>query len=431
VKVETLASLKLETLARRGPAAEDDPAVDARAREILARVRAEGDRALVALAKELDKVELAAIRVPDDEMKAALGRIPKTVARALTVAERRVSTFARRQRRALHEFSVTRGGVTLGQRVVPIARAGVYVPGGRYPLPSTAIMGVACARAAGVAEVAAITPPGPDGKPSDVVLAACRVAGATDVYVSGGAQAIAALAYGTETVRPVDVVVGPGNVFVQAAKRLVAGRVGIDLPAGPSEALVVLAPDGDVDLAAWDLVSQCEHDPRARAWLVTWSRATADAVATRCHELVADLPTRKVAEESLEHALAVVVANEAEAVLVADAVAPEHLAVHARDPRRLAGRFRRFGALFLGDLSAIPLGDFVLGPNHTLPTGGSARFASGLSPLHFVTVRPFSCVQPRGFAKLEGAARALASAEGLAGHERALAARRAKKHRSP
>ncbi|HZU96291.1 MAG TPA: histidinol dehydrogenase [Planctomycetota bacterium] len=423
--IEVGTPAEIAALVRKGESSEDDPEVDARARAVIQRVRAGGDRALVELTRELDGADLREVRVPDPEIDAALERTPRDVRKALELCAQRIRAFARHQRRSLRDFRTTTAGVTLGQRVVPLGRAGVYVPGGRYPLPSTALMGAIPARAAGVRSVAVATPPAREtGRPRDVVLAACRIARVDEVYAIGGAQAVAALAFGTESVRPVDKIVGPGNVYVQAAKRLVAGSVGTDLPAGPSEALVLAEPGADPELAAWDMVAQCEHDPRARAWLVTWSRELAESVGRACEAALLHLETREVAAKALEASALIVVPDEKTAVLVSEAIGPEHLAVHAEDPRRLEKRLRNYGALFLGPLAAIPLGDFVLGPNHTLPTGGASRFAGGLSALHFVTVRTQARVERAGFERLEGAARTMASAEGLAAHERAVAVRR-------
>ena len=416
---------EIEGLRRHGDSGDDDPEVEARVRSVIARVREKGDEALVELTRELDSVTLPSIEVPRSEIDAALERTPREARKALELSAKRIRVFARHQRRSLRDFQTTRAGVTLGQRVVPLGRAGVYVPGGRYPLPSTALMGVIPARAAGVASVVVTTPPSKEtGRPRDIVLAACAIAGATQVFSVGGAQAVAALAFGTKTIAPVDKIVGPGNVYVQAAKRLVAGRVGIDLPAGPSEALVLAEPGADPVLAAWDMVAQCEHDPRACSWLVTWSLETARAVEAACHEALSGLETREVAEQALARSSLIVVPDEATAVRVSEAIGPEHLAVHARDPRRLEHRFRNYGALFLGPLAAVPLGDFVLGPNHTLPTGGASRFAGGLSALHFLAVRTYAHVTKPGFSSLEGAARAIAKAEGLHAHARAIEARR-------
>jgi histidinol dehydrogenase len=412
-------------LARSGDSSEDDPEVEARVRSVIARVREQGDAALVELTRELDQVTLPAIEVPRKEIEDALERTPREVRKALELSAKRIRVFARAQRRSLRDFQSTRAGVTLGQRVVPLQRAGVYVPGGRYPLPSTALMGVIPARAAGVPSVVVTTPPSREtGRPKDVVLAACAIAGATQVFSVGGAQAVAALAYGTKTIAPVDKIVGPGNVYVQAAKRLVAGRVGIDLPAGPSEALVLAEPGANPVLAAWDMVAQCEHDPRACSWLVTWSMETARAVEAACHDALSGLETREVAEQALARSSLIVVRDEATALRVSEAIGPEHLAVHAREPRKLEQRLRNYGALFLGPLAAVPLGDFILGPNHTLPTGGASRFAGGLSALHFLTVRTYAHVTKPGFFSLEGPARAMAKAEGLHAHERAIEARR-------
>jgi histidinol dehydrogenase len=211
---------------------------------------------------------------------------------------------------------------------------------------------------------------------------------------------------------------------VQAAKRIVSGRVGVDLPAGPSEALVFAEPGSDPKLAAWDMVAQCEHDPRACAWLVTWSRELALAVRAECEKALEDLETREVAAKSLAHSKLILVRDAKTALAVSEAIGPEHLAVHAKDPRKLRDRFRNYGALFLGPLAAVPLGDFVLGPNHTLPTGGASRFAGGLSALHFLTVRTFAQLDEKGFARVEGTARTMARAEGLIAHERAVAARK-------
>jgi histidinol dehydrogenase len=417
-------------LVRRGDV-EDDPAVFERAREIVRRVRADGDRALRELTRELDHVELGSIRVARGELEAALERTPRDVVKALKLAAKRIKVFARRQRRSLREFQTTRGGVTLGQRVIPLARAGVLVPGGRRPLPQAALMGVVPALAAGVKEVVVATPPSPEtGRPSDVVLAACALAGATEVFAVGGAPAIAALAHGTETIRPVDKLTGPGDVSVQAAKTIVSRCVAVDPAAGPTEALVIAEPDADPEIAAWDLVASCEHDPRARAWLVTWSRdlvARVDAAGRRALEM---LGAPEVAAFAFARATAVLVPDEGTAVSVSDALGAENVAIHGSDPRRLARALRNYGALFLGPFAAIPLGELLLGPNATLPTGGAARFAGGLSCLEFVNVRTYAYVEPRGFARLEGPARTIARAAGLSGDERAIASRRRGKRNS-
>jgi histidinol dehydrogenase len=335
----------------------------------------------------------------------------------------RIAGFARAQRDALREVDVAVPGGRAGHRVTPVARAGCYAPGGRYPLPSSVLMTAVTARVAGVREVW-VASPGPD----EVTLAAAEVAGADAVLAVGGAQAIAALAFGAGSVPACDVVVGPGNRWVTAAKQLVAGYVGIDLLAGPSE-LVVLA-DGTADAAtvAADLLAQAEHDPDALPVLVTTEAALADAVDEELRRQLEDLPTREVATTALENGFAVLAPSLEAAAEVCDRLAPEHLQVLTANADRVARRLGSWGGLFVGESSAEVMGDYGVGPNHTLPTGGVARYRGGLSVLDFLRVGTWLRLEP-GEASRELArdAAALARLEGLEGHaraaERRLAAR--------
>ena len=327
--------------------------------------------------------------------------------------------FARAQRDALSDVDVTVPGGRAGHRVAAVERAGCYAPGGRFPLPSSVLMTAVTARTAGVSEVWVASP-----KPDDVTLAAASVAGADALLAVGGAQAIAALAYGAGPVPACDVVVGPGNRWVTAAKKLVAGRVGIDMLAGPSE-LVVLADDtADAVVVAADLLAQAEHDPDALPVLVTTDAALAIAVDAELERDLESLPTRPTAEAALANGFTVVVDDLDQAITVCDRLAPEHLQVLTADPQTVAERLNHWGGLFVGEMSAEVFGDYGVGPNHTLPTGGVARFKGGLSVLDFLRVRTWLRMEPGD--ATEGLARdaaALARLEGLEAHARAAECR--------
>jgi histidinol dehydrogenase len=315
-------------------------------------------------------------------------------------------------------------GSRLGQEVRPLDRVAVYVPGGRAAYPSTVLMTVVPALVAGVREIVLVSPPAADRSLNAAVLAAARIAGVTEAYRVGGAQAVAALAYGTQTIRRVDKIVGPGNIYVALAKVQVFGDVGIDMVAGPSEVLVVADDTADASFVAADLLAQAEHDPMARAVLLTPSGALRDAVAAELGRQLAELPRREIAGAALaSHGALVLTASLEEAVDLANGLAPEHLELQVADPEGLLARVRHAGAVFLGRHTPEVVGDYVAGPNHVLPTGGTARFSSALSTEDFVTRLSVIEYSPEGLAEAGPHVGELSRVEGLDGHGAAAAIR--------
>jgi histidinol dehydrogenase len=380
--------------------------------EIIARVRASGDDALRYYTREFDTggSTPSALRVPDAELDTACDRLDEDIRAALQTAIANVTRVA--EASLFEDRSVDFDGHEVKLREVAVDRAGVYVPGGRAPYPSTVVMGTITARVAGVKEIAVCAPPGADGEVNAVILGACRLAGASAVYRMGGAQAIAALAYGTETVTPVDVIVGPGNLYVQEAKRQVFGQVGIDSVAGPSDLVIIADGDADVEALALDLLAQAEHGEGSLVVAISDSSELLDAVEER------------ITEEPATGALVTLVAvSELEqALAIAETFAPEHLQLVGADPERMAGEVTHAGALLVGGASGTAFGDYIAGSNHVLPTNGAARFASALSPLHFR--RRFTEVRiGTGATSLAQAAAPLARAEGFELHARSMEAR--------
>lgn len=382
---------------------------------IVQAVRDEGDGGLERFCRLIDGHFPSPLRVDPREMVAARERIPPELAGALETAAERILEFHRRSvRRSWFETSPE--GV-FGQIVRPLERVGLYVPGGRAAYPSSLLMSALPAKAAGVREVIVATPPGPDGRVPDVVLAAAELAGVTSVYRVGGAQAVAAMAFGTESVPRVDKILGPGNLFVALAKRLVSGVVGIDAITGPTETLVVADGSARVDRVAADLLAQAEHDPLAQPVLITTSSELVDALPAELDRQLASLSRAKIARESLESRGALVLVRDlAEAVDLANEFAPEHLCLAVADPWSLLDEVRSAGGVFLGELSVEALGDYVCGPSHVMPTGGSARFASPLTVDDFVKVISLFAVSPEGLRRLGPAAVEVARAEGLTAH---------------
>ncbi|HEY1988552.1 MAG TPA: histidinol dehydrogenase [Acidimicrobiales bacterium] len=385
---------------------------------IIAEVRANGDGALRRFTEEFDRVELDELRVPASEVKAALGRIPAALRDALDVAHARILDYHAHEAGPAGAHRFESGGITVTHLIRPVARAGCYAPGGRARYPSTVLMCVAPARVAGVGEVVLCVPPGPDGNLDDATLAAAAVAGVDQVYRVGGAQAIAAMAYGTESIEPVDVIVGPGNRYVAEAKRQVSGVVGVASAfAGPSEVVVIAGPGTPAELAAVDLVVQAEHGPDGLAWLITWSEAVAEAVSANVDRMVAASPRRADLEATLEAGgYTVMVDGPDQAMEVANIVAPEHLEILTGDADAWLPQVESAGAVFLGPLSPASMGDYLAGPNHVLPTNRTARFASALRVddfrRHIHAVR----VTEAGLADLGPHVVTLAETEGLPAH---------------
>lgn len=410
---------RLDTLLARGETASDE--VEAAVRTILRDVQRHGDRALIRLTGKFDGVTLtpAALPVPRAERRHALAALPAATRRALETAARRIRAFHRKQRQPSWTFRDGLG-VTLGQKIAPLARVGVYVPGGTAAYPSSVLMNVIPAKIAGVQEVCVVSPPSPQGD-NPALLAAAELAGADAVFRVGGAQAVAALAYGTQTIPRVDKIVGPGNVYVATAKRLVFGRVDIDMIAGPSEVLVIADRTADPDYVASDLLSQAEHDRLAAALCLTTSQRVAQAVVHALGEQLARLSRRAIAAAALRRFGAVIVArSRAEVVQLANAIAPEHLELAVKNPHAWLNDIHNAGAVFLGHLSTEPFGDYLAGPNHVLPTGGTARFSSPLGVYDFLKRTSVIEAGPRAIAKLGPDVVRLAELEGLEAHARAV-----------
>jgi histidinol dehydrogenase len=399
--------------------------VDATVARIIEAVRKDGDAALLEFTQTFDRHALSAraMRVPVDEIASVAETVEPALRDALTFAAQRIERYHRRQKPADDRY-IDEAGVELGHRWTAIDAVGLYVPGGLAAYPSSLLMNAVPAKVAGVKRVAMVTPT-PDGKLNPLILAAARIAGVDEIYRVGGAQAIAALAYGTETIRPVDKIVGPGNAYVAAAKRRVFGQVGIDMIAGPSEILVVADHDNDADLIAVDLLSQAEHDESAQAILITDDERFADAVEAAVERQLQTIGRTEIASKSWADYGAIIVVQDllAEAPALVDRLAPEHLELAVDDPDGLAKRVHHAGAIFLGRFTPEVIGDYVAGSNHVLPTARSARFASGLSVLDFMKRTSIVRCDPDSLAALAPAAITLAEAEGLPAHAAAVARR--------
>jgi histidinol dehydrogenase len=404
----------LADLLPRPQVAGDEPVAAVRA--ILDEVRAGGDAALRACTERFDGVSLDDLRVPPAEIAAALEAVPADLRAALEAAAERIASYQRAT--VAPEVVHRHDGIRVRELRRPVDRAGLYVPGGRASYPSTVLMTAVPARVAGVPELALCVPPDRSGRVPTEVLAAAALAEVDEVWRVGGAQAVGALAFGTESVRPVDVIVGPGNVYVSVAKREVAGLVGVPSAfAGPSEVVVVADATAPVEAAAVDVVVQAEHGPAGLAWLVTWDEAVADAVSAEVARLVAASPRRAEIESTLaEGGYAVVCDGPEQALAVANTIAPEHLELITEDPEALLPLVRSAGAVFCGPWAPASVGDYVAGPSHVLPTFGSARFASALRVDDFVKHVHVVDLDRDALARVGPHVAALAEAEGLAAH---------------
>ena len=398
--------------------------VDQAVRAIIAQVRKDGDKALLELTRRFDRLDLAAtgIRVREAEMAAAVAASGKETLAALELARDRIETHHRRQLPADDRYTDALGA-ELGSRWTAIESVGLYVPGGLASYPSSVLMNAVPARVAGVPRVA-MAVPSPGGEMNPLVLAAAHLAGVSEIYRIGGAQAVAALAYGTESVTAVAKIVGPGNAYVAAAKRQVFGTVGIDSIAGPSEVLVIADKDNDPEWLAADLLAQAEHDPAAQAILMTDDAGLAERVQTAVKRQLGQLARGNIAGASWETFGAVIVLRSLdEAPRLADRIAAEHLEIATQDPEQLASRIRNAGAIFLGAHTPEVIGDYVAGSNHVLPTARSARFSSGLGVLDFMKRTSILKLDRAALQALAPAAMTLATAEGLDAHSRAVAIR--------
>lgn len=413
-----------------GQKREDSPDVDDTVATIIADVRARGDAAVLELTQRFDKLALtpATMAFTKAEVEAEIAKVSAQDRAALELAAERIRAYHARQ---MPEDAMWQdaSGATLGWRWTPVSAAGLYVPGGLASYPSSVLMNAIPAKVAGV-ERLVVTCPTPGGVVNPLVLLAAQIAGVDTVYRIGGAQAVAALAYGTETIQPVDKITGPGNAFVAAAKRRVFGRVGIDMIAGPSEILVIADGDNDPDWIALDLLSQAEHDESAQSILITPDAEFAARVVTAVEARLQTLERRAIAGASWRDFGAVIITRDlAEAAALSNRVAPEHLELCVADPDALSAKITHAGAIFLGAWTPEAIGDYVGGPNHVLPTARSARFSSGLSVLDFVKRTTLAKMTPDALAAIGPAAERLATSESLQAHGLSVSARLAKLNR--
>jgi len=403
---------------------EDSPDVDAVVAEIIADVRMRGDAAVIELTSKFDRLNLTpdTLAFSSEEILAHCANVSAEERAALELAAERISAYHARQMPKNASW-VDASGATLGWRWTPVSAAGLYVPGGLASYPSSVLMNAIPAKVAGVGRLA-ICVPTPDGLTNPLVLLAAQIAGVDEIYRIGGAQAIAALAYGTENIVPVDKITGPGNAFVAAAKRRVFGKVGIDMIAGPSEILVIADADNDPAWIATDLLSQAEHDESAQPILITDDAAFGDRVIAEVNLQLKTLKRRDIAGQSWRNFGAVIVVNDmGQATVLSNRLAPEHLELCVVDPDAMAADITHAGAIFLGSWTPEAIGDYVGGPNHVLPTARSARFSSGLSVLDFIKRTTLTKMTPASLAEIGPAAEVLASSEGLQAHGLSVRAR--------
>jgi histidinol dehydrogenase len=404
--------------------AETDNAVEDAVTRILADVRTRGDAAVLEYTNRFDRLSaksLSELELTQAELKAAFDSLPAEQRSALEAAAQRVRSYHEAQKKASGESWSYRDadGTLLGQKVTPIDRAGVYVPGGKAAYPSSVLMNVIPAHVAGVAEIIMVVPT-PDGIKNPLVLAAAYIAGVTRGFCIGGAQAVAALAYGTTTIPKVDKITGPGNAYVASAKRRVFGQVGIDMIAGPSEILVIADGTTPPDWVAMDLFSQAEHDELAQSILLCPDRAYIDAVIAACERLLPDMPRKAIIQASLENRGCFIhTRSMEEACEISNRIAPEHLEISSREPAKWESLLKNAGAIFMGAFTSESLGDYCAGPNHVLPTSGTARFSSPLGVYDFQKRSSLIEVSEQGAQTLGKIASVLAHGEGLHGHARA------------
>lgn len=388
--------------------------------EIIDNVRANGDKALIEYAAKFDKMDIQTVKVDAETIKAAYDKVDAETIEAIKFSASQIRFFAEQQRECLKDLNIQSKvpGLEIGHRMVPVERCGCYVPAGRHPLPSSALMGVVTAKVAGVKHVAACSPPYQGfGTIHPAVLVAMDIAGADEIYCMGGAQAIAAFAYGTETINKVDLIVGPGNRFVTEAKRQVLGDVGIDSLAGPSEVLIVADETANPTFLAIDLLGQAEHDPNAKPILVCTSQERIDEAMAELERLLPTLETKEVAAMSWKDNGAVYLADSIdEAIDISNDIAPEHLEVQVKNEREVAERLLHYGSMFVGHYAPVAFGDFVSGPNHTLPTMRTARYSNGVWVGTFIKTPFHQFVTKEGCINLSKPCMRFAEVEGLQAH---------------
>ncbi len=388
--------------------------------QIIQKIRSEGDKALFEYSERIDKVKLERLEVTRDEIAKAYEQIDKELLKALKLAAERIFSFHQKQK---DFFFKAKGnlGEGLTQVITPLERVGIYAPGGKASYPSTVLMTAIPAKAAGVREIILATPPGPDGEIPSPTLAAAELAGVDRIFKIGGAQAIAALAFGTQSVPKVDKICGPGNIFVMLAKKKVFGEVGIDGLQGPTETLILADDSANPSLCAADLLAQAEHDELASAILLTTSPELAGKVNAEVERQLAGLERKEIARKSLEERGGIVVVNSlAEAIELANFYAPEHLCLMVRDAQPIVAQIKHAGGIFVGENSPEVLGDYVAGPSHVMPTGGTARFSSALNVVDFLKITGLVALNEESLKNLGPAAALIAKAEGLTAHAAAV-----------
>lgn len=395
-------------------------------KEILSDIQKNGDKALFSYTERFDgfKADSHNILVTKEEIESAKDSISKDLYETLLASAENIKSYQTLLKRESF-LNEDKPGIILGQKITPLNRVGVYVPGGKAALSSTLLMTVVPAKVAGVKEVIVVTPPGADGQINEVILAAAHVAGVDKIYKCGGAQAIGALAYGTETIPKVDKILGPGNIYVTIAKKLVYGEVGIDSIAGPSEITVLADEEANPRFIAADLLSQAEHDEMAQSILVTTSHELCDEVESEISNFLKTLPRREIMEKSLMcHGLFVICESDNSAVLAVNTIAPEHLEVQTKDPMSYLDRINNAGAIFLGEYTSEPLGDYFAGPDHVLPTNGTARFFSPLSIEDFIKRSSVISYNKQAFMNAADHVIRFANSEGLSAHANSIIVRK-------
>jgi histidinol dehydrogenase len=385
-------------------------------KNILDDVKSRGDQALYDYNKKFDNVSLSSLQVTEKEIEDAFNRLDKELLDVIRYSHENIVRYHTKQKR--NDFlDKDTDGVILGQIINPIEKVGIYVPGGTAAYPSTVLMNAVPAKVAGVEEIVMVTPPNEDGTISDVILAAAKIAGVTKIFKVGGAQAVAALSYGTETIPAVYKIVGPGNIFVAMAKKMVFGEVAIDMVAGPSEVLIISDDSSNPVHIAADLLSQAEHDKLAACILVTTSEELAKLVAVEIESQLAELPRQEIARESINNNGRIIIAkNIEEAILISNEIAPEHLELAVMDPFALLSKIKNAGSIFLGHNTPEPLGDYLAGPNHTIPTSGTAKFASPLSVDDFIKKSSVIYYSKEALEKVKDKVILFAESEGLTAH---------------
>ncbi|MEA3344027.1 MAG: histidinol dehydrogenase [archaeon] len=382
-------------------------------KQILNEVKNNGDKAVKQYSEKFDKIKLKNLEVSKDEIREAYQQVDKTTVEVLERAARNIRFFAKKQMALFRDFETNRDGAVLGQRIIPIEIVGCYAPGGRYPLPSSALMSIIPAKVAGVKEVIVCSP-----KIAPVTIVAADMAGADRIFNIGGIQAIGAMAYGTETVPKVDKIAGPGNKYVAAAKKEVYGLVGIDFIAGPSEVLIIADETANPVFIALDLLAQAEHDPNAKPNLITTSKKLAEEVNKQLEMQLNGLRTRDVAKSALENGRIILADSLDAAIELSNKIAPEHLELQVKNPKQLMKKLRNYGSLFIGKYSAEVFGDYCSGTNHILPTNRAARYSGGLSVKDFIKILTYQQISQRGADKLAETASKLAEIEGLEAHKK-------------